>query len=76
MKQQLLDAGLVAPIVLKSLAACGIKDAHAMTLLLSLDRTEALPPFSRPIVAQQFVNHGGLVHKVSVIGSQVSTCSG
>ena len=43
-----------------------------MAILLSLDSlSTSLQAFGGPIIAQQFVNHGGLVHKVSVVGSKV-----
>ncbi len=73
LQAQMQAAALVPPILLKSLTACGLGEAHSMAILLSLDSlSTCLPAFKGPVIAQQFVNHGGLVHKVSVLGKKVS----
>ena len=66
-------AGLVPPVLLKSLTACGLEEAHCMALSFTLSSFKACVSshFKGPIMAQQFVNHGGSVHKISVIGDQV-----
>ncbi|EIE20963.1 hypothetical protein COCSUDRAFT_54300 [Coccomyxa subellipsoidea C-169] len=69
--RKLLDAGLVAPIVLKPLQACGCSDAHNMAIILADTSSERWPRVTFPVFAQTFINHGGVVHKVSVLGDQV-----
>jgi hypothetical protein len=68
MWSRLTEAGMAPPIIVKPLVACGIVDAHTMTLLLS---TDARADLTYPAIAQQYINHSGILHKVSVIGSQV-----
>ena len=75
MRQQLSQAGVAAPLILKSQAACGVAGAHDMALVMSLeDLPDDFQP-AVPAVAQQFVNHGGVLHKVSVIGTKVMPCN-
>lgn len=75
MRQQLSQAGLAAPIILKPQTACGLEGAHKMALVVSLeDLPDALIP-AVPAIAQEFVSHGGILHKVSVIGSKVLICT-
>ena len=73
MEAQIRAAGLVPPVVLKSQAACGLQEAHSMAVVLSLTGVKTSLSWSPmgPIMAQQFVNHGGSLQKVSVIGDQV-----
>lgn len=63
-------AGLVPPIVLKSLAACGVGDAHQMIIIFGRSECASWSEITFPAIAQPFINHGGVVHKVSVLGDQ------
>lgn len=59
------------PLVLKPVLACGAPQAHRMALLAApsgLDGAAAVP---LPAVAQAFVAHGGIAHKVYVLGRAV-----
>lgn len=58
---------------MKSSTACGLASAHAMVLVLALDGLKGLR-MEGGLVMQEFVNHGGVVHKVYVAGSKVSLC--
>ncbi|CAL8467809.1 g7347 [Coccomyxa elongata] len=64
-------AGLVPPIVLKPLAACGVGDAHQMIIIFGRRECASWSEIIFPAIAQPFINHGGVVHKVSVLGDQV-----
>jgi hypothetical protein len=70
--QKFSDAGLVAPIVLKPLQACGGPNAHNMTIILAQSGCESWHGATFPAFAQTFINHGGVVHKVSVLGKKVN----
>lgn len=59
---------------MKSSTACGLASAHAMVLVLALDGLKDLR-MEGGLVMQEFVNHGGVVHKVYVAGSKVSLLS-
>lgn len=71
---RLQAAGMAPPYIVKPVAACGLKDSHSMALVLD---NAALPGLALPLpaVVQEFVNHGGMQHKVYVMGDLVySTC--
>ena len=57
------------------MAACGATHAHELALVLE---AQGLPHVHTPLpaIAQAFVDHGGLVHKVYVIGQQVLARTG
>ncbi|BDA42524.1 Inositol-tetrakisphosphate 1-kinase [Coccomyxa sp. Obi] len=63
--------GLNPPIVLKPLAACGMGDAHEMIIILGGNECASWSAIKFPAIAQPFINHGGVVHKVTVLGDQV-----
>lgn len=56
---------------MKSSIACGLAGAHAMVLVLTLEGLMKLE-MEGGLVLQEFVNHGGVVHKVYVAGAKVS----
>lgn len=61
-------AGLKLPLVVKPLVSDGSAQSHAMSLCH--DAT-CLPSLSPPLLLQEFVNHGGVLFKVYVIGESV-----
>lgn len=81
MQVDALDAGTAAwlasqgvqfPLVLKPEVACGQAAAHRMALVLAPGGLAGAGAVALPAVAQAFVDHGGVVHKVYVIGRAVS----
>nr|DAD17824.1 TPA_asm: hypothetical protein HUJ06_019287 [Nelumbo nucifera] len=70
--ETLLDAdaleGLRFPVIAKPLVADGSEKSHKMSLVFNRDGFSKLKP---PIVLQEFVNHGGVIFKVYVVGDYV-----
>ncbi|XP_058104026.1 inositol-tetrakisphosphate 1-kinase 1-like [Magnolia sinica] len=61
-------AGLKFPIISKPLVADGSAKSHKMVLVFNHDGLLMLKP---PLVLQEFVNHGGVIFKVYVVGDYV-----
>lgn len=70
----LADSGLLAalrfPLIAKPLVADGTAKSHKMSLVYHREGLRKLRP---PLVLQEFVNHGGVIFKVYVVGGCV-TC--
>uniref|UniRef100_A0ACD5YA97 Uncharacterized protein n=1 Tax=Avena sativa TaxID=4498 RepID=A0ACD5YA97_AVESA len=70
----LADPGLLStlrfPLIAKPLAVDGSAGSHAMSLVY---RPEGLRGLQPPLVLQEFVNHGGVLFKVYVVGDG-ATC--
>ncbi|XP_062205695.1 inositol-tetrakisphosphate 1-kinase 1-like [Phragmites australis] len=70
----LVDSGLLAalrfPLIAKPLVADGTAKSHKMSLVYHREGLRKLRP---PLVLQEFVNHGGVIFKVYVVGGHV-TC--
>lgn len=60
--------GLKFPVIAKPLVADGSAKSHKMSLVFNQDGLNKLKP---PIVLQEFVNHGGVIFKVYVVGEHV-----
>ncbi|XP_042490818.1 inositol-tetrakisphosphate 1-kinase 5-like [Macadamia integrifolia] len=60
--------GLRFPVIAKPLVADGSAKSHKMSLVFNRDGLNKLKP---PIVLQEFVNHGGVIFKVYVVGDCV-----
>ncbi|KAJ7943846.1 Inositol-tetrakisphosphate 1-kinase [Quillaja saponaria] len=56
------------PVIAKPLVADGSAKSHKMALVFNHDGLNKLKP---PIVLQEFVNHGGVIFKVYVVGEYV-----
>lgn len=56
------------PVIAKPLVADGSAKSHKMSLVFNRDGLKKLKP---PIVLQEFVNHGGVIFKVYVVGEYV-----
>ncbi|XVF52330.1 hypothetical protein PTKIN_Ptkin05aG0010000 [Pterospermum kingtungense] len=56
------------PVIAKPLVADGSAKSHKMVLVFNHDGLNKLKP---PIVLQEFVNHGGVIFKVYVVGEYV-----
>ncbi|KAH9565171.1 hypothetical protein CY35_04G064000 [Sphagnum magellanicum] len=61
-------AGLKLPLVVKPLVADGTAKSHAMSLAYDKYCLTELDP---PLVLQEFVNHGGVLFKVYIVGDQI-----
>ncbi|KAJ8555157.1 hypothetical protein K7X08_012653 [Anisodus acutangulus] len=62
------NEGLKFPVIAKPLVADGSLKSHKMLLVFNKDGLRKLKP---PIVLQEFVNHGGVIFKVYVVGDYV-----
>lgn len=60
--------GLKFPVIAKPLVADGSAKSHKMLLVFNNEGLNKLKP---PIVLQEFVNHGGVIFKVYVVGDYV-----
>ncbi|KAE9459309.1 hypothetical protein C3L33_08799, partial [Rhododendron williamsianum] len=60
--------GLKFPVIAKPLVADGSAKSHKMSLVFNREGLSKLKP---PIVLQEFVNHGGVIFKVYVVGDYV-----
>ncbi|KAF8380714.1 hypothetical protein HHK36_028204 [Tetracentron sinense] len=60
--------GLKFPLIAKPLVADGSAESHDMSLVFN---NEGLNNLKSPIVLQEFVNHGGVIFKVYVVGEYV-----
>ncbi|KAI3967940.1 hypothetical protein MKX01_027123 [Papaver californicum] len=56
------------PVIAKPLVADGSAQSHKMSLVYNRDGLNKLDP---PVVLQEFVNHGGVIFKVYVVGDYV-----
>lgn len=59
-------SGMRFPLVAKPLVADGSLESHKMFLVLNAGGLSMLRP---PLVLQEFVNHGGVIFKVYVVGN-------
>ncbi|KAG8374603.1 hypothetical protein BUALT_Bualt10G0012600 [Buddleja alternifolia] len=67
-KLDLEGEGLKFPVIAKPLVADGSAKSHKMSLVFNKDGLSKLKP---PVVLQEFVNHGGVIFKVYVVGEYV-----
>lgn len=56
------------PVIAKPLVADGTANSHNMALVFNKNGLKNLQP---PLVLQEFVNHGGVIFKVYVVGNHV-----
>ncbi|KAL4433219.1 hypothetical protein ABPG77_003267 [Micractinium sp. CCAP 211/92] len=68
--RQLAAARVGLPCIVKPQAACGVAEAHQMAFVLHGSGFDDLE-VPLPAVAQEYVDHGGVVWKVYVAGEQV-----
>lgn len=61
-------AGLMLPIVAKPLVADGSVKSHELSLAYDQQSLQKLEP---PLVLQEFVNHGGVMFKVYIVGETI-----
>ena len=69
--EQIQQAGLRYPIIVKPLIAAGTKASHAMAIILE-PNPSTLPMIVTPCLCQEYSNHDSLLHKVYVLGEHVS----
>ncbi|KAK3279762.1 hypothetical protein CYMTET_12371 [Cymbomonas tetramitiformis] len=64
--QELVETNaLRLPFIVKPLCAGGKATAHDMFIVRNYDELAALQP---PLIVQEFINHGGILYKVYVLG--------
>ncbi|URD84385.1 Inositol 1, 3, 4-trisphosphate 5/6-kinase [Musa troglodytarum] len=70
LRDQLSEANLSFPIIVKPQIACGVGDAHSMALVFKFeDFKEICVPL--PAILQEYVDHGSLIFKFYVLGNNV-----
>ena len=69
-RQEAERAEVTMPSIVKSASACGFAAAHQMALVFKWEALHMLNT-QQPSLLQQFVNHGGVLFKIYVIGMQV-----
>lgn len=62
------EVGLKFPLIAKPVLADGSAASHEMFLVLNKN---GLKKLKQPIVMQEFVNHGGVIFKVYVVGEHL-----
>ncbi|KAG1368521.1 inositol-tetrakisphosphate 1-kinase 3 [Cocos nucifera] len=62
------EAGLTLPLVAKPLVADGSAKSHELSLAFDQFALSKLDP---PLVLQEFVNHGGVLFKVYIVGESI-----
>jgi inositol-1,3,4-trisphosphate 5/6-kinase len=69
-QQRMAAAGMSTPVIVKPSIACGVSEAHAMTLVL---RPEGFGGISctLPACVQEYIDHAAMLYKVYVMGSEV-----
>jgi len=69
LRQQLNDAGMSLPLIVKPLVAAGTKQSHLMTIAVKESAiSNGIPPNS---LVQEYVNHDQKLYKVYVMGKKV-----
>lgn len=63
-----IEAGLTLPLVVKPLVADGSAKSHELSLAFDQFALSKLDP---PLVLQEFVNHGGVLFKVFIVGESI-----
>ncbi|KAM4075403.1 hypothetical protein ACJW30_10G167500 [Castanea mollissima] len=61
-------SGLILPLVAKPLIADGSAKSHELSLAFDQNSLQKLEP---PLVLQEFVNHGGVLFKVYIVGETI-----
>lgn len=56
------------PVICKRLQACGTRESHQMLVLPKRELLSELIPFETEWQIQEYINHGGVIHKVYVVG--------
>ena len=78
---ELKAAGLQPPLLVKPLwtdgreGSHGLAVVHDMASMRKLLQGEVSPDLKPPIVVQEFVEHGGVLYKVSIVHPVVETLS-
>mmetsp|Transcript_10669 Transcript_10669/g.22930 ORF Transcript_10669/g.22930 Transcript_10669/m.22930 type:complete len:422 (+) Transcript_10669:247-1512(+) len=78
--QLLADAGLRPPLLVKPLWTDGREGSHGLAVVHDMPSLEKLlqgsvsTELKPPVVVQQFVEHGGVLHKVYVLGRTTVVC--
>eukprot|EP00803_Ostreobium_quekettii_P001457 evm.model.scf_161.12 EVM.evm.TU.scf_161.12 scf_161:109115-112344(-) len=68
--RELSGAGIVFPLIVKPSTACGIPGSHRHAVVFSVVGLRGLE-VGRPACIQEYVNHGGMQHKVYVMGNKL-----
>ncbi|KAI0489391.1 hypothetical protein KFK09_029233 [Dendrobium nobile] len=70
LQDQLSEAKLSFPMIVKPQVACGVADAHNMALIFKTEDFENLC-VPLPAIIQEYVDHGSLLFKFYVLGERV-----
>ena len=77
-RRQVDAAGLQLPLLAKSIRADGSSDSHRVAIIHDQDglvtvASGGVPGLAPPCVMQEYVNHGGCLFKVYVVGDVVTS---
>ncbi|XP_042393302.1 inositol-tetrakisphosphate 1-kinase 6-like [Zingiber officinale] len=70
LRDQLSEANLSFPIIVKPQIACGVGDAHNMALVFKFEDFKGLH-VPLPAILQEYLDHGSLIYKFYVLGTNV-----
>ncbi|KAL6846760.1 hypothetical protein ACP4OV_024208 [Aristida adscensionis] len=70
LQEQLAEANLSFPIIVKPQVACGVADAHNMALVFQIEEFSNIS-VPLPAVLQEYIDHGSKIFKFYVIGDKV-----
>ncbi|XP_020250945.1 inositol-tetrakisphosphate 1-kinase 6-like [Asparagus officinalis] len=70
LKEQLAEARLSFPLIVKPQVACGVADAHDMALVFKYEDFNGLG-VPLPAIVQEYVDHGSSLFKFYVLGEKV-----
>lgn len=68
--QRMAAAGMSTPVIVKPSVACGVSEAHAMTIVLRPAGFDEIS-CALPACVQEYVDHAAALYKVYVISSEV-----
>lgn len=70
LREQLAEAKLSFPVIVKPQVACGVADAHNMALVFKIEDFEGLG-VPLPAIVQEYVDHGSSLFKFYILGEKV-----
>lgn len=69
-REQLAEAKLQLPVIVKPQVACGVSDAHNMALVFDFEELKGLG-VPLPAIIQEYVDHGSSLFKFYVLGEKI-----
>lgn len=70
LREQLAEAKLQLPVIVKPQVACGVSDAHNMALVFDFEELKGLV-VPLPAIIQEYVDHGSSLFKFYMLGEKI-----